>query len=460
MTQSPVAPQIPTSIPALMPRKGGHQFVLYGDSCSGIPDTLHAQTFAQVNAIVARITPQPDFIIFPGDEIAGLAANADELRAQWRHWLDVEMRWLDRQVIPLWHATGNHTAYDTMSETVFREMLALPLNGPPGQQGLSYWIRHDDLLLVFVHTLWTGLGGEGHVETDWLCSILQQHSDARYKLVIGHHPIFPVNGFSGAYVRQVGLEHAQKFWDLLVTHNVLAYVCSHILAFDVQVHRDVLQITTAGAGTAHRMPEEIEYLHCVQAALDSAGLRYQVLDTAGRVRERLAWPLELPQDHCWRMLHAGVHDAPVAGRLDAGAMVAFHFTGHAAPGGTSGVQTLLAAFGPGVLAPLWIGLRGRDQRLTLTIAPIPRRSPHYWLGPAVRAGEPFDIQLLLHADMGPGGIMCRSGSNAAWSSLESASAWGAERLDWPPQWSVGHGQAGADDAPFKGSDLVVSASIG
>jgi hypothetical protein len=347
-----------------------------------------------------------------------------------------------------------------MSEAVFREMLSLPLNGPTGQEGLSYWVRQDDLLLVFVHTLWTGLGGEGHVETTWLRTVLQQHSGARYRLVIGHHPIFPVNGFSGAYVREVGAEHAREFWDLLVTHNVLAYVCSHILAFDVQVHRGVLQITTAGAGTAHRMPEEIEYLHCVQAALDPAGLRYQVLDTAGHVRERLAWPLEFPSDHCWWMLRAGVNEAPVKGRLEAGAMIAFHVTGHAAPCGTSGVQTLLAAFDPGVLAPLWIGLRGRDQRLTLTLGPTPRRSPHYWLGPALRAGEPFDIQLLLHSGMGPGGIMCRSGSEVAWSSLESASAWGAEQLDWPSQWSVGHGQAGTDDAPFKGSDLVVSTSVG
>jgi hypothetical protein len=160
------------------------------------------------------------------------------------------------------------------------------------------------------------------------------------------------------------------------------------------------------------------------------------------------------------MLHPGVHEAPVEGRLEAGAMIAFRFTGHAAPCGTSGVQTLLAAFDLGVLAPLWIGLRGRDQRLTVTMGPIPRRSPHYWLGPNLRAREPFDIQLLLHTGMGPGGIMCRSGSDAAWSSLESASAWGVERRDWPSLWSVGHGQAGTDDAPFKGSDLVVSTSVG
>src|SRR5579871_186237 len=110
MPEPPVAPSPPDRIQALVPRGSGHQFVLYGDSCSGIPDSLHARTFAQVNAVVARIRPAPEFIIFPGDEIAGLTADSDELRAQWRHWLDAEMRWLDRQAIPLWHTTGNHTA--------------------------------------------------------------------------------------------------------------------------------------------------------------------------------------------------------------------------------------------------------------------------------------------------------------------------------------------------------------
>jgi hypothetical protein len=87
-------------------------------------------------------SPPAEFIVFPGDEMAGLAADPDALRARWRHWLDVEMRWLDRDRIPLWHCTGNHTAYDTTSEAVFLEVLDLPRNGPPGQDGLSYWVRY------------------------------------------------------------------------------------------------------------------------------------------------------------------------------------------------------------------------------------------------------------------------------------------------------------------------------
>ncbi len=436
-------------IHALLPRGQGHQFVFYGDACSGVAGALHERTFAGVNAAVRHLAPSPEFILFLGDEIAGYTAHADTLRKQWRHWLDHEMAWLDRRTIPLWHTTSNHATYDAMSEAVFREVHDhLPRNGPPGQEGLSYWVRQGDLLLVFVHTLWTGLGGEGHVETDWLRAVLQRHADARHKLVAGHHPIHPVNGFAGAYQRDVGPEHATEFWDVLVEGGVLAYLCGHILAFDVQVHRGVLQICTAGAGTAHRMPEGVEYLHAVQAALDTQGLRYQVFDAEGRVRERLSWPLPVPPVEQWQALgeaHVGKEK-----------IVAFRFTGHAAAAGTSTAQTLLSAWRPGVRAPLWIGLSGPAQRLTVILEPEPGRSPHYWLGPAITAGAPFDIQLLVHPGMGPGGLLYRLAADAPWSSLSAASAWGAERLDWPERWSIGHGQEGPGDRAFLGRNLAVS----
>src|SRR3974390_749387 len=195
-------PRLP-EIPAIQPRgKKGHQFVVYGDACSGVAGALHERNFAAVNAVIRRLTPRPEFIIFPGDEIVGLTPDAEQLRAQWRHWLRNEMSWFDQQNVPIWHSTGNHTTYDELSESVFRDVLNLPRNGPVGQEGLSYWVRRGDLLMIFVHTLWTGLGGEGFVETTWLRDVLQVQSDARHKLVVGHHPVFPVNGYSGPYQRQ------------------------------------------------------------------------------------------------------------------------------------------------------------------------------------------------------------------------------------------------------------------
>jgi len=456
---------LPTQLSALIPRGSGHQFVLYGDSCSGVPGAPHEKTFAGINSVVSRLSPMPEFVIFPGDEVIGLTTSEDTLKAQWRYWLDVEMAWLDRQTIPLYHTTANHTTYDTMSERVFSEMLShLPRNGPANQKGLSYFVRRNDLLLVFVHTLWSGLGGEGHVETDWLRETLNQHRDAKYKFVVGHHPVFPINGFSGAYQREIGPEHTSEFWQILVDNNVFAYLCSHILAFDVQVHDGVLQILTAGAGTAHRMPEDIEYLHCVQAALDEHGLRYQVLDREGSVRERLSWPFELPSCSGWQPLSQGKQAAPVQGKLepdsDGTALVAWRFTGRTRSKNAGQAQTLISAWSPDdALASLWVGLSGEAQRLTVIIGPSPGRSPHYWFGEQHLSDAPFDFQLAIHAGMGPGGVLWRGSDDAPWSSLSGTSAWGAERLSWPECWSIGTGKGGVLDCPFQGQDLQVSTLI-
>ncbi|MDN5000081.1 metallophosphoesterase family protein [Bradyrhizobium sp. GCM10027634] len=443
------------SIPALLPRGEGHQFLLYGDSCSGVPGALHEKTFGAVNAVVQRLSPQPEFIVFPGDEIIGLTPDEDALRAQWRYWFEMEMAWLDRATIPMWHTTGNHTTYDVMSETVFRAVLDLPDNGPPGQSGLSYFVRRGDLLMVFVNTLWSGLGGEGHVEIGWLEATLKAHRDVRHKLVIGHHPVFPVNGFSGAYQREIGPEYAGPFWNILVNENVLAYVCSHILAFDVQAHSGVLQICTAGAGTAHRMPEGVEYLHCIQAALDAHGLRYQVLDSDGAVRERLEWPIANPDPAQWMELPRGDADAPLSGHLPSGRSIELRLTGQSATSDAAAAQTIFTAFAPGSIAPFWLGLRGPAQTLTVIVGRDPGRSPAYWFGPDLAAGAPFDIHVAIYPDMGPGGLLYRHHDNGRWSSFNAATARGVERLSWPHRWAVGHAQGGPDDRPFKGAALSV-----
>ena len=122
-------------ITSLLPRGPGHRFVFYGDACSGIPDAPHERNFAAINSVLQRLTPPPEFLLFLGDEIAGLTPDPDELRAQWRHWLEQEMAWLGGRAIPLWQATSNHTTYDTMSEAVFRDVLNLPRNGPPDRRG-------------------------------------------------------------------------------------------------------------------------------------------------------------------------------------------------------------------------------------------------------------------------------------------------------------------------------------
>lgn len=414
----------------------------------------HAATFASVNAVVRRLEPPPEFIAFPGDEIIGLTTDDEELRRQWRFWLDQEMGWLDRSRTAIYHTTGNHTSYDRASESIFREMLSyLPRNGPSGQEGLTYFVRRGDLLMVFVNTLTLERGGEGRVEFDWLDRILTEHGDARDKLIFGHHPVFQVNGFSGPYQREIGPEDGRSLWGVLVRHRVMAYICSHMLAFDVQVHRGVLQILTAGAGTAHRMPEEIEYLHCLQAALDADGLRYQVLDPEGIVRESLVWPLVLPDSATWTPIPSAIAINSLVDENDR-TLVVWRWDGICTGEGGGDPQTLLAGWTSSRgLASLWIGLTGERQQVTVLLSPQPGRSPHRWSGPMILPGRSFSFQIALHPGMGPGGILWRWDERSEWSSLVAASPWGVERLAWPVHWTIGHGQRDHGDCPFRGQDL-------
>lgn len=285
-------------VSALLPSGAGHQFVFYGDCCSGIPGKPFERNFAQVNAVLQQLEPLPDFIVFLGDHIAGASGDADAVRGQWRYWLRKQMSWLDTDRIPVYHVTSNHDTFDRVSEAVWREVFPdLPRNGPPGQEGLSYWIRRDDLLLVSVNTNFSGLGGYGHVECSWLDATLAAHADARYKIIAGHHPVFPVNGYCERPLWCIVQEEAEAFWAVLVRHRVLAYLCSHIIAFDVQEHDDVLQVCSGGAGTNYGpggFMGKGEYHHFVQASLDPREFHLQSIDADGVTRETHSKKILLP----------------------------------------------------------------------------------------------------------------------------------------------------------------------
>jgi len=443
--------EIASPLPALMPRDpSGSQFLLYGDCCSGLPGAVHEANFSAVNAVVARLWPAPELIAFLGDEVSGLTADYAALRAQWRHWLDNELSWLDRQRIPTYHTTSNHATYDESSEQVFCEMLPhLPRNGPRDQLGLSYFVRHKDLLLIFINTSNSALGGDGWVETEWLETTLIEQADAPYKLVLGHQPIWPINGYVGPRVREVVPENGAQLWSLFVKHHVLAYLCSHMLAFDVQAHDGVLQLSTAGAGTAHVLPGE--YLHCTQCAIDRGGLRCQTLDTTGQARETLAWPLQLPAADGWQPLSGDRPPVFADNELLALSMTGVQLAEHSAR-----AETLLSAWHDDIhLTQLWIGLAGPKRELTVMLAPVEGRSPQIWRGPQLGEQRELAFQLILHKGMGPGGVLWRAHAAAPWSSLPAAASWGAERIAAGLRFSVGHDRADPSRKPFRGTDLQV-----
>ena len=435
----------PEHLSALLPREGnGHQFVFYGDCCSGVPGAPYEANFEAVNRVVARLDPRPDFICFLGDHVRGMTDDYEELRRQWRYWHEHEMAWLDWGAVPVYHTTSNHNTYDAGSEEVWRSVFPdIPRNGPPDQLGLSYFVRRGDLLLVAANTSFSGLGGYGHVESEWLDAVLSSNHDAAHKVVLGHHPVFPVNGYDETPLWCIEPGQGRAFWEVLVRHGVLAYLCSHIIAFDAQVHEGVLQVTTGGAGTGYGpngfMPGPVEYHHAVQGAIDARGFRYQVLDTDGRVREWLDWPIRQPAMKDWTS--AGQDgltwrtDRSEGAAEDHPVQIFFLEADGVVPSSSPGQpHPMLRGFlGPSPHASVSISVEGESPQITARLEVEPGDF-EVWRGPTLVPGEALNLQLAFHAGMGPGGVLLRERGTDAWTSMESSSARGLEMMKWPTRW--------------------------
>ena len=397
------------------------------------------------------------------------------------------MAWLDPSVTPVYHVTSNHNTYDGESEHVWREVFPnLPKNGPKGQEGLSYWVRRGNVLIVACNTDFSGLGGGGHVECEWLDEVLAANADVGIKLVAGHHPVHAVNGYDTPACWIVEPSEGRAFWDVCTKHKVNAYLCSHVIAFDVQVHHGVLQITSGGAGTkagpGDFMPGNTEYHHVVQAAADARGLRYQVLGTEGDVKEWLSWPFAAPQPAAWQALPVGVTEfapKPKALARDArdAAILLWRFAGTCSRQGRSAEQTLLGAWDASSgQRPIWIGMEGAPPRIIVALTSNSTGASQRWWGPTLVPDEPLDFQIAIHTGMGPGGIMFRHTEGGSWSSLlptDSAPyrgdgatlaacapfGWGAEQIAWPTHCASGRGSGEVDDRPFLGKGLRVTWAV-
>jgi hypothetical protein len=459
--------ELPAQIPALLPRDAaGHHFVFYADCCSGVPGAPNENSHAEVNRVVERIRPLPEFIAFPGDAVMGYVEDKHVLRTQWDHWWNTEMAWLQKLGLPLYQSTSNHNTYDLSSEEIFREFHPyLPQNGSAAFRGLEYFVRRGDLLYVSTHQpdRTRPYRHDMLIDPGWLDRVLTENADAKHKFVCGHYPVFPVNGYFYYPQWSFRPQERKPFWDVLVKHRTTAYLCSHILAFDVQIHEGIPQILSGGAGTKGTgplalMPLRSEYLHAVQMAIDNQGLRCRTLDTAGNAREEFAWPLDLRPSTTWKPLDTENLKTQLATVNLQGSVVTWRIQGQTGSVATaSEPQTWLWGYDPMEgTATIWIGLEGTPSRLTVRLIPQSGFGWQTWTGPVIDPSHHFDWQLALHPGLGPGGVLIRSRDDTAWQSLMTTSSKGVEELKWPQSWWLGHGPSGIHDWPFTGSNLHVA----
>ena len=419
------------------------RLVVLGDSCSGVPGGPHEARFRQLSDVALRHAGWADACIYLGDHVDGYC-DPDTLRAQWRHFLEREFAPLAGGFAPILHVPSNHTVYDAASAAIYR---ALMLDGEiPGivlRRGLNHAVTLGDGGAVLLGTADPDNRGRARIDLDFLAEALQALAGRRPLLVCGHHPLLPVNGYRRFPMWRVAPEPAEQALAMMRAAGVAAYLCSHVIAFDLQVADGLLQICTAGAGTLYdpggAMPGTVEGAHLVLLELRDGAFAIRKLDLQGRLDEWLDWPV--PPGH------ALVRDQPLT---PAPAEIAAPHRWGQRPGAAHWLRWRIAGALPAKEAPLplvyaWREdeagaiLRidiGRDRRPAVQLIPLPTEGAQTWLAPFA-VPERFEIEIAVHTGGGPGGIVARL-SDGPWQSMAGGGARGAERMDWPLLWCAGH----------------------
>jgi hypothetical protein len=447
---TPLTGDLPTLIvvlwDALIMQDRPLRLLMFGDNCSGVPGEVAERNLRALVAAILAQSSTVDALCYLGDHIAGYTASENALRGQWNHFLRHEFRSISKRFPRIYHLPSNHTAYDRMSSAIYESHLSPKRHvGLIRRKGLNYAVRQGRSLLVFLNTADPDNQGAATLDVEWLYEALTADESASIKLVFGHHPIHPVNGYMRAPLWCVSRELGARAWSLLRLFAVKAYICSHILAFDFQVHDDVVQLCSGGGGTVYGpgglMPAFAEYHHFLECEVSESSLRCDTYDVANRLRESVTWPVRFQASPAPSRRIAS--DAPMslpapAGWLNAAATRARFTLAIEAQGLPEGrEQPLLEGWteaeGPPVL---WVGLEGSPPRLVVKAIPVPGEGQQTWLGSEISPDRPFVVTLAFCPEAGPGGVMAKN-ADGTWSSLATSGARGLARMAWPEAW-MGH----------------------
>jgi hypothetical protein len=198
------------------------RFVVSGDS-RGTDTGVNSTILSEIAA--ATVAENPDFILFSGDLVTGSPTPAT-LQTQLTYWRTL-MAPVYAAGIDVYPVRGNRDAGSLAAwNNVFTGPYALPANGPPGEENLTYSFAHNEAFVLGFEQL--APGQEHRVNQAWADQQLQANGRPLV-LAFGHYPAFSVE-----HADCLDDYPAQRdaFWDSLAVAGGRVYFTGHDHFYD------------------------------------------------------------------------------------------------------------------------------------------------------------------------------------------------------------------------------------
>ncbi len=171
--------------------------------------------------------------------------------------------------VPVFYAVGNHNIEDNAYDMpVLREKYSSypawnKRAGPPNCAETTYSFDAGDIHVAVINEYFDGAsdtGTDGDVGDElfvWLKQDLR-NSDKACKIVCAHEPAFPWRRHIGDSLDEYP-EHRDRFWSLLQTEGVAAFVHGHIHYSRIEEYVGVYQVDDGASGL--EAPGALTYFH-------------------------------------------------------------------------------------------------------------------------------------------------------------------------------------------------------
>lgn len=219
-------------------------FVVIGDTRDERVDTATGVS-PYLHVLAERIAEErPDLVLHDGDLVNGYYTNASSpihgnysaMFDNWKSEMAPVYDYNNGSGIPVYSIRGNHEDGELWTDAKLKQAYLdemgwmMPLNGPPGEEGLTYSFVHNGAKFIMLDQyMGDTLMDKGAVNQLWLDKELA--SDRKpFTIVMAHTPAFkvcedimispPPNMYNQPAARD-------RFWNSLADADVKTYFCGH-----------------------------------------------------------------------------------------------------------------------------------------------------------------------------------------------------------------------------------------